>query len=203
MRTSASLILSSVFCLSIAFAQDAQPPFWKKPEVYRRIENDRYIAVSAKTEKKAEVYEMRVVTAGHIAAPAPSVYEELMKFENYPQVTSHFKSVRYDTEKKQLFLHGEAVGFHAQMLFQLDIRGDAQDRTIAWRVIHGTFEGMKGEILLKSVSPPKTEISMWGEFQSVTLPLPRLLMGVGLEIVAHRVAGLMRTHLEKKHGVGR
>jgi hypothetical protein len=42
---------------------------------------------------------------------------------------------------------------------------------------------------------------MTAQYDSAKLPLPSVLMGIGLEMVAQSVAGKLRQHIEKTSGV--
>lgn len=183
--------------------KDFHQPFWKtKPEVQKKIKEDGLIVVSANTDKiqdKPVLYLMKVVAGGVVRAPLDFTFQTITDYEKLKNVDKRFKESKYDKEKKILFLHLEALGYHARMhlkLNEMDVR-DSQNKIkrVHWECIQGQFLGMKGVFQVEEIERQKTEISMTAEHRSETLLLPKILMGLGLEIVGRQVAMKMRDYI--------
>lgn len=182
-------------------------PFWKKkPLLLTEMREERRIVVSAKTDKIDESetpYQMRVVSAGFVKVPLQETWDIVRKYEKLPEVDDRFQEVKHDPAKQTLYLHVVALSYHAKMTLQLaygEVAGDAGTaKEIHFESIEGSFKGMKGVIRLEDDRRQQTEISMTSDYRSSNLPLPKVLMGVGLEIIASRVAGSMRTYIETAH----
>ncbi len=205
------LILALTFHFS-AYAQlkgdikhsaDFHKPFWKtKPEVQKKILEDDLIVVSANTDKiqeKPQLYLMKVGAGGLVKTPFDFTFETITDYGKLKNVDSHFRESKYDKEKRILFLHLEALGYHARMhlkLSEVEVSGSKnKTRQIHWECIEGQFLGMKGVFQIEEIERQKTEISMTAEHRSETLLLPKILMGLGLEIVGRQVAVKMRQYI--------
>ncbi len=187
----------------IRHPQDFHKPFWKtKPDVQKKIINDDLIVVSADTDKtqyKPVLYLMKVVAGGAVKVPLDFAFRTITDYEKLKNVDDHFKESKYDKEKKTLFLHLEALGYHARMhlkLSEAEVSGSkGKVKQIHWECIQGQFLGMKGVFQVEEIERQKTEISMTAIYKSETLPLPKVLMGLGLEIVGRQVATKMRQYI--------
>jgi uncharacterized membrane protein len=183
----------------------ADLPFWKKKEVYDTLLEDRRIVVSAKAtpSTQPELPEsLNVVVAGFIHAPYSFTVENAQKYENLKRISSHFEDVRFDSVKNTLFLHMVALGFHAKMTLKLKVVEaiePARHTEIHWECIEGHFLNMKGVVRFEDYQKRKTEMSFNTDYKAAKLPLPKVLMGLGLEIVAQRVAEQMRAQVEEDY----
>jgi hypothetical protein len=181
-------------------------PYWREKEsVFNRIIEDRYIAVSSTcpkiTKNNAEVYHLQVESAGLVKAPLAFAVEQVWKFENLPKVSSHFTEANYDAKTRILFLHLTAYGFHAKMSLLMDRFDDQGLHEMRWRVVEGSFKGMVGTIRLESHDRRSTLVSLKSDHFSEKIPLPAVLMGVGVEIAAQKGASAMRQYLESENAL--
>lgn len=176
-------------------------PFWKKkPQVFEEMKTERRIVVSAKTDKVGEApkpYQMHVVTAGYVNVPIDRTWKIIQDFEKLPDVDERFQEVKYDSKNQKLSIHAKAYSYHARMTLQLKFGENESAKEMHFESVKGAFLGMKGVIRLEDDRRQKTEISMTSDYRSESLPLPRILMGVGLEVVASRVASSMRSYIEQ------
>lgn len=194
----------SAFAASVTIpikVEQFHKPFWKeKPQVYQKIKNENAILVSAFTDKIQDepiLYQMKVVGGGAVNVPSNDTFKIIVQFEDLKKVSSHFREVKYEKDKNRLYLHMEALGYHARMHFNL-IEKPAE-RQLHWECVEGTFKGMKGVVVLEELENNRTEISMTSDYQASSLPLPRVLMGLGLEIIGRQVAVQMKDFIEKKY----
>jgi hypothetical protein len=189
-------------------AQEIELPerFWLgKLKTQERL-REREILVSVRTESgrldpKADRLLMSGV--GWVRQTPQVVFETAKNFEVLPSVSDHFREVKYDKKANRLFIISQALGYQARMLFQL--RLDETNRSIQFRVIDGHFLGLRGEISMRAAqdlnSRPyrdKTEMTVLMAHEARELPVPKILIGFALEIVAKNVAQKMRRYLESQ-----
>ncbi len=168
------------------------------------MSEERQIICSATTDKAEEgpqagKYRLNVVAAGWVSAPLPDAWRIIREFETLPQVDDRFQEVRYFPENQRLFLHLVAYGYHAQMILQLRFGESEHAREMHFESVEGSYKGMTGVVRIEDVKNQKTEIAMTTDYASETIPLPKVLMGIGVEIVGSRVAAAMRTFIEAKY----
>ena len=191
-----------LFLWSITHAEEA--PFWKaKEKVYQRIVEQREIIVSVKVNKLAGTSKELVMQgAGQSSTPLDFTYQEATKFDNFPKISSYIREIKYTPEKKQLFMHSEAYGYHARMLLQLDYKTAGAKKVIAYKIISGVFTGMSGELGFEDVGRRKTEISMTGLYPFEKLPVPAFFAEFGLEVILQKMAARMRAYVEEQYSRG-
>lgn len=180
------------------------PPFWKeKKKIFEQINEERRLVVTASIDKNSEnLYEMRVQAAGLVNKNLQEAWAIIQKFEALPSVDERFRAVQYFPERQRLFLHMAAYGYHAKMILELKFGESQLAREMHFESVEGSFRGMKGIIRLEDNTRQKTEISMTTNYTSENLPLPKILIGVGLgslglEVVGQQVASQMRSFIEK------
>jgi uncharacterized membrane protein len=194
-----SLLLLRIYLMSTAASQPSQP-FWKSPENYKKMTETRAILVSAKTDAKENLRTMSVAGAGIVGTPLNYAYAAVKKFEDLPKVSERFEEAKWDPLKEKLFLHMSAMGYHVKMTLKLSFIEKDNKKVINWESVEGGFVGMKGQITLIEQDARHTEMSMDAYYEAEKLPLPKVLMGIGLEFVTQRVAGTFREYIEKAYG---
>ncbi len=177
-------------------------PFWKnKPQAYKKIK-DNEILVSAFTDKISKeplMYQMKVVAGGGIAVPLEDTFSIIRDYETLSQVDSRFRQVLYNKNESKLYLHMEALGYHAKMHLKLKEVVTQSTKQIHWECVEGSFKGMRGVIVLEALDENQTEISMTSDYKAEKLPLPKVLMGLGLEVIGRQVAKKMQEFIVTKH----
>lgn len=179
-------------------------PFWAgKPKVREKLE-DRDILVSVRTESgRLDEAASRLVMSGvgWVKRAPGDVFEMAKSFEKLPQVSEHFREVKFDAKTSRLFVISQALGYQARMLFQVQLL--EQEKRIRFHVIEGHFLGLRGEIEMANVLDGKkkpranlTEMSVLMAHEARELPVPKFLIGFALEIVSKNVAQKMRRFFE-------
>lgn len=183
---------------ALALAETVSLPFWKsKPEVYKRIKEDRAIIVSAKSEKDEKGEKaMILLTAGRIKAPLYFTHEIATQYGQYQKILPYVSETTYDKESGNLFASGAFMGLKAKMTMKLSAEeGEGSKDYIKWEIISGFLTGMKGVITEEKISDEVTEISMDAKYVGPTV-LPGFLMNWGLEFIGQKMASAMRSHVE-------
>jgi len=176
-------------------------PFWKKKKkLFQKITEERDIVVTANVPTykvgEKEVYNFNIDAVGLVSAPLLFSSDIVWNLEELPKVNDAFKEVKYFPKYQRVFIHISSMGFWAKMILQLSKKVNKGVDEMHFEVVEGSFLGMKGVVRLKSLGLSKTLVSLKGRYESTRLPLPKSLMGFGLEILARGVAKSLREHME-------
>lgn len=164
------------------------------------MQDKQKIVVSASTDKDSEgMYELKVVAGGVSRTPYAFTKKQIQDYEALPQADSHFKSAQLDPKTQILKLHIATMGYHARMSLKLRTIEKDNNFQIHWESVEGHFVGMKGVVELVELERQKTEISMTAKYRASKLPLPRVLMGAGLEVVGRLSAYKLRSFIQHKY----
>ncbi len=211
-----TLKISLFVCLAyLAFAQNyatqeilSQLPdskiFWKEDkDLYKKIQEDEHIVVLAKIKdfekQKQEWKHLNLQSAGHIKAPLDYTYKRILSFEEYPKMSMAFDRVNFDSAKSLLKIRVGALNYYASLSIRMRFEDKDKIRLIHWLCIDGPFAGMKGSIVLESVKKRVTEISMHSNYEAIELPLPKILIGFGMEVAGRQIAASMRNFVENEY----
>lgn len=193
-----------------AWAQDAadtffkSPSFWlDKPKLQTKLRDERAVLVSVKTEPSSPKDRFTIQGVGHVRREPKAAFELAKDFERLKEISDHFREVKHDPKQGKVFVICQALGYQARMLFRVETVSGT-DRLIKFEVIDGHFLGLRGELKFAPVdgaggpaSPmAPSEVSLRVFLEASEIPIPRILVGIALEILVQRVAIKMRTHLE-------
>jgi hypothetical protein len=182
-------------------------PFWRtKEKVYKRLNEDRYVAVSVKRlahRENGPAHELELLGAGISETPLAFTFSETKRFENYPKMSDMIKRAHFNPENRMLDLTAAAYGYKAELKVKLDFREDRPERReILFCVIQGAFKGLSGVLRLEDLERRKTEISMTGRMAFEKLPFPEFFVRFGLEVALKSVATRMRAFIESVYQNG-
>jgi hypothetical protein len=187
-----------------------QQPFWKKkPDLMRRIREDRTVFVSVRREnmEKSDLTRFTMAAVGEVSRDKEFCFRASQDYPRLKDISDHFRSVNFDPATNQLVLVTEAMGYEAHMTFQILPVSEDWRSELQWQVILGHFKGMTGLIGFERVDATHTEMSMTAKYEAKEFPLPKVLMGFALEVIMKRVAEKMRAFIEAQptikdgHGV--
>ena len=143
---------------------------------------------------------LKVQAMGIVSAPVSFVVEKAQQYDELPKISEHFKSVRWDSSQQQLFVVTEALGWQARMILKLNYGKDSSGQILhSFEVIWGSFQGLKGQFTFVEYPKQKTQLILSADYAKESLPLPRILMGMALEVIVEQVAQRMRRHLESSY----
>lgn len=202
------LIISSVYSLTalgqdIRHSSDFHQPFWRtKPEVQKRILDENLVVVSSDVTdiKDSNKLLLKIVAGGALDVPMDFAFKEMTNYEKLTEIDSHFEEAKYDSKKKVLFIKVSALGYYADMHLKLsEIPSSKDTKQVHWECIEGQFKGMKGVFEAKAIDSKKTEISMTSKYEAEKIPLPKVLMGLGLEVLGRQTAVKMRDYIKDQY----
>lgn len=205
------LLVAGFACGSASLAAGARPlielppAFWKaKPYLQKRLNEEQAVLVSVRTEDgriDPEADRLVMSGVGWVKQAPAEVFARTQDFERLKEISEHFREVKYESKTERLFIVSQALGYQARMLFQLKF--DRAERKIHFEVIDGHFLGLRGLVEMASIGDSKikdrdrvTELSILMAHEARTLPVPKILIGFALEVIAKNVAVKMRRHLE-------
>jgi len=183
-----------------AMSAGATEPFWKaKEKVYTRIENGEVIVSvrSERHESQSPPNQMIVGGGGWVKAPVEFVFEKVQDYTGLAKASDYIKSVEYDETRKKLNFVISA--FTHQSRFVLAMHADPDAKTIAMLVEEGPLTGFRLRLSFAPVRGGKTEIGIQGEYGYDRFPIPRLFLEFGMEVVLQRMAGHMRSYVERAY----
>lgn len=203
MRSLLGKVLLFYFCsiwVVSALGQE-ELPFWReKKKVYRQITHERRVIVSVKQEEVAGKKSFRMVGVGAVNAPIDFCVGEVMEFDKLPEISSYFKKVVHQKDKKQVYIVLEAMGYQARLLLEYQWnKKDPNAQQMDWKVIWGPFKGMIGHYQFVKINGEQTEVSIWSNFSNHNIPIPEFLMKFTLEVIAEKVAQKMRSFIEDNY----
>ncbi len=203
-----SIRLSVLLSLLLVVSGFSEPvPFWRgNKKLETKLEEERAILVSVRSSDVPAGVRFSFRGVGLVKRERRDVLKLAMRFDDLKTVSDHFKEVKWEPKTNRLFVVGQALGYQARMLLQIEkVEGVTPTRDeIRFKVIDGHFLGLEGALVLETRTPAskaaseRTEMSIWCLQEAKELPLPRALVGFALEVIAQRVAGKMREHLETK-----
>ncbi len=174
-------------------------PFWKtKPEVYKKMREDRYVVVSAHSNDVDKGKKLTVISAGIIHAPEDFTHQQILDFKEYPNFLSYILESPYDPTTRNIFFHGAVLGYHVHMTIHVDSEKTDTGDLINWKSIEGSYVGMQGTIKEESLDSSHTEISLDSAYVGKSLGIPAFILDWGLEFAAQRTASGMRSHIESE-----
>jgi uncharacterized membrane protein len=175
--------------------------FWHKDsQWHHRATLQRKIYVSARADQHEDEQRLRVEAMGIINAPKVFTAEKAKDYDELPKVSGHFKTVEYRPDKRQLFVVTEALRWQARMLLQLQYETDEKGNAVhSFEVIGGSFQGLTGEFTFVDFEGSQTQLILRARYSNKKLPLPKVLMGMALEVIMEQVAQKLRSHMEKSY----
>jgi len=176
-------------------------PFWRaKGKVYERIKS-REIIVSVRTEDlKGETYPhaLRILGGGRIETPCDFAYEAAQKYEELAKESGYVEEVKYTPGDRRLALKMAAFSFKESCTMTIGPVAAAEPRAIEYAIVAGRMTGFVGrfEFLPVEGNAKVCDIGTRGDFHYYELPLPKMFVTFGLEVMFQRMAGRLRAFTE-------
>ncbi len=173
-------------------------PFWrKKPELMQKIREERAVLVSVRQEDVGnKQVRFLMAGAGSVSRSKDFCFKTAQQYSKLKEVSNHFRDVNFDSKTGQLYMVTEALGYQARMILKVTPVSEDWRSELQWEVIWGHFKGMSGIVGFESLDSTHTEVSLISKYQADELPLPRVLMGLALEVITQKVAEKMRHFIE-------
>jgi hypothetical protein len=178
-------------------------PFWKsKPSALKKVTDERAILVvvtgNIKIPQSSSQKRLKMQGGGLIHRPLESTFTAIQQYEKLKQVSDHIIEVKPRVEKSEVYIHTAAYDYHARMTMSVTPKScEAHHCELRFKVIEGHFKGMLGAFTLDEWKPGRTLLGFESQYDYTVLPMPNFFIEFGLEFMLQKVAGDMRTFLEK------
>ena len=169
-----------------------------KPEVFRRVQEDREIRTYARIEDPdAEgLKPYHFYAAMRARASVRRARETLTEYSLYQQMVPFVS--RSEDRDGLLWIEGGIFGWRLASRVRIE---PLSEGWLRYRIVSGHFAGMTGKILLETVGERETVVYFDGELKSRSWP-PALILERGAEIVFGLTADRMRSLMEKRERDG-
>lgn len=194
------MIWASLLFAYVVSASDSESPalpFWKaKDKVYQRIQEERAIVVSVKTENRPDGRQALIFSGGgQMDAPQDFAYSQAMQPDHLRQAIDYVEDVQWQGER--LYVRSRAFGYEAKMWFRLRTTPNS---AIHFEIVQGTLVGTEGDLTFSDVQTKtgtrRTEVGISGHYDFKHFPLPKMFAEFGIEVILQRMAIHMRGFLE-------
>jgi len=182
------------------FALPEDAPFWRtKEKVLARITNERAIVVTVKAIAKGKGQSQLLMHGGGLTRISHDLaFQRATQYEELKKISDHIREVRWNSQQSMLYVHTEAFRYHARMHMKITTeKPSPKVNKIRFRVVEGNFKGMEGVFTFEDYRANEALMGFYSTFDYKKLPMPEFFVRFGLEVVLQKVAGLMRTQLEK------
>lgn len=188
--------ISVNLCFSVAVVQ----PFWKaKPEVYRKIVEERAIMVSAQSRPK-----IKLNGGGIVDAPSKFTFEEIQKYQKLDESLDFIENVKWQPKNSEIDLDVSMLGLSTHLLVKVEPSSETERPLfLKFEIKKGWMRGLVGKIELAALENNKTEVGFTAEFpEEEENFFSRVFSSLTLEGIMKRTAQSLRTHVEaewKRH----
>lgn len=181
--------------VNLCFAVAAIQPFWKaKPEVYRKVLEERAVMVSAQSSPK-----IKLTGGGVVEVPNTFAFEEVQKYEKLDAALDFIENVKWDKENSEIDLDVNAFGLNAHLLVAITPSLPTQNPSYLRFVIRkGWMQGLDGRLTLENLNKIRTEVGLDAELNESKGFFSRIFWSLTLEGVMKKTAESIRSYLEKE-----
>ncbi len=188
--------ISVNLCFSVVVVQ----PFWKtKPEVYRKIVEERAVIVSAQSSPK-----IKLNGGGIVDAPSKFAFDEIQNYQKLDESLDIIKNVEWHKNSSEIDLDVSMLGLSTHLLVAvMPSATDAKPLFLKFEIKKGWMRGLVGQLDLGDLDNRKTEVGFTAEFPGEDENyFSRVFSSLTLEGIMKRTAQSLRAHVEsewKKH----
>lgn len=182
----------------------SEEPFWRsKEKVYAKVQ-EREVIVAVNTEDvKAGVAPRRlsIKGGGQMRTPCDFAFGAAQNYPELARESGYVEEVSYQADEGLLKLKMAAFGFRESATLKMSAGQDGEHKAIFYEIMEGRLTGFKGRFVFYPVRgrDKQCDIGTLGEFNYRELPLPRMFVTFGLQVMFQRMAGRLRAFAEEKY----
>lgn len=198
------ILFALVFIASNA-SSETREPFWQsQPKEMRKIIQERKVSVSAKVKEVAndKQQHMNLQGVGLVSAPASFSGPWLLNYANLKRISGYVQEARWDQKTKVLFLHTEAMGYHARMHVKMLSEQKNGETVVRWTVLKGFLKNLSGTLSMKKQGFDKTLFSIIGIGAFEKSNIPKVFIEFGFEVFIQKFAEKLRSLIEQDFKTG-
>jgi hypothetical protein len=159
-----------------------------KPELYRKMIDDRDVEVAARLDDHHYSY----FTSMQVNAPLATVHANLTNYRLYSQLIPYIDKTEFNEKTQILKLEGGLLGWRLASFIHFEEKGD---RWIQYQIVGGHFTGLKGNIYYEPLGEKGTLVYLDGALDGQNWP-PKFIIERGAEFVFGFTARRMRSYIE-------
>lgn len=185
-----------VFIAIPAWPMPAEKPFWQtKEKAIERIKN-REILVVVKSAPKDQGKLLLAQGGGRVNAPAEFTFQRAQEYDQLPRLSGFIEEAAFNKEAQELTIKVSAYGYRDKFRIKLDIRDKLDPKEVGYSVIEGTLKGFSGLFWFQPLDGKTSEVGLEGRLEYKEIPIPKIFLEFGMEVVMQRLAGKLREYAE-------
>lgn len=186
----------TVFIALSAGAVPSEKPFWQtKEKAIERIK-DREILVVVKSAPKDQGKLLLAQGGGRVKAPAEFTFQRAQDYEQLPNHTRFIEEAVFNQKAQELTIKVSAFGYRDRFRIKLDVRDKLDPKEVGYEVIEGSLKGFRGLFWFQPLDSKTSEVGLEGRLIYDTIPVPKIFIEFGMEVVMQRLAGKLREYTE-------
>lgn len=179
-----------------AWSMPAEKPFWQvKEKAIERIKN-REILVVVKSAPKDQGKLLLAQGGGRVNAPAEFTFQRALEYEQLPKHSSFIEQAIFNKETQELTIKVSAYGYHDKFRIKLDVRDKMDPKEVGYTVVEGSLKGFSGLFWFQPLESKTSEVGLEGRLEYEEIPVPKIFLEFGMEVVMQRLAGKLREYAE-------
>lgn len=195
-------LLYSLIALNFC-AADSAPPFWKAKEKYIERVKDGEILVAVKSQKSAHPDASKQLTihgGGHVRAPAKFVFAQAQDYKKVASLSGYIEKADFDASQGVLKMEIAAYGYRTEMDVKLVAHPPtAAPASLDYEILRGPLKGLRGAFSFVDIATNKSEVGMTGDYRYADLPIPKIFLEFGMEVIFQKMAARLRRHVETEY----
>ncbi len=177
------------------FEVNNKEPYWRKPEIYKKITDDKIIAVSSKFFEDCPAWSFR--GAGIVRVSIEQVWKAVFEFDRLKKMADIFSEVDYDKSQKKLKLKIKLLAIEKELVLRFITEEHLkEDKKLKFVVEYGFLKTLEGELRLKIYNSQETEVGLFAKYPDKIERWPDWIFAFATEAVMSRVAGELRKMVE-------
>lgn len=178
------------------WSMPAEKPFWQaKEKAIERIKN-REILVVVKSAPKDQGKLLLAQGGGRVNAPAEFTFQRALEYEQLPKHSSFIEEAIFNKEAQELTIKVSAYGYHDKFRIKLDVRDKMDPKEVGYTVVEGSLKGFSGLFWFQPLEAKTSEVGLEGRLEYDEIPVPKIFIEFGMEVVMQRLAGKLREYAE-------
>ena len=179
--------------VNLCFAAAVVQPFWKtKPEVYRKIVEERAVVVSARSSPK-----IKLNGGGIVKAPSDFAFVEIQKYEKLDEALDFIENVKWHKDRSEIDLDINMLGLSTHLLVWVSPSAESEKpQFLKFEIRKGWMKGLTGKLELAALEQNRTEVGFTAELDEEKNYVSRVFSSLTLEGIMKKTAESLRSYVE-------
>lgn len=168
--------------------------FFNKPELEKRISDERWIAVSSKFDENSKTWFF--LGEGQVKLSLDKTWKAVREFDRLAHLKDVFKTVQYDKERKKLALTIKLLALEKSFVLKFQEVESLNRKELYFQVENGFMKLLSGVIRVESISASISDVGLKAYYNH-EVEWPSWLFAFATEAVVQHVAADLRLMIEK------